>query len=132
MFICVKSPEEEVEVKKLDLTHIGAKLLSISTNDSTNLKLMLNMVSKLNLNADADVRMNFGDNISFTGDRMNVKIAGLFVQKFADILRFLPSLAAQSSVIGSVKFIEPLILDSSKITAFSPLKAKFRLRIKND
>ncbi len=132
LFISVKSPEEEVEVEKLDLTHAGAKLLSISTNDSTNLKLMLNMVSKLNLNADADVRMNFGDNISFTGDRMNVKIAGLFVQKFADILRFLPSLAAQSSVIGSVKFIEPVILDSSKITAFSPLKAKFRLRIKHD
>jgi len=130
--VSVKSPEEEVEVDKLDLTHTGAKLLSITTNDSTNLKMMLDVVSKLNLNAEADVKMNFGNNISFTGDKMNVKIAGLFVQKFTDILRSLPSLAAQSYVNGSVKFIEPVILDSSKITAFAPLKAKFRLRVKHE
>ena len=132
LFISVKSLEEEVEVEKLDLTHVGAKLLSISTNDSTNLRLMLDVVSKLNLNADADVRMNFGDSISFAGYKMNVKIAGLFVQKFADILRSLPSLAAQSSVSGSVKFIEPVILDNSKINVFSPLKAKFKLRVSID
>ena len=132
LFVSVKSPEEDIEVNKLDLTHTGAKLLSMSTNDPTNLKMMLDIVSKLNLNADAHVKMNFGDNISFTGDKMNVKIAGLFVQKFTDILRSLSSLAAQSSVNGSVKFIEPVILDSSKITAFAPLKAKFRLRVKHE
>ncbi len=134
LFVSVKSPEEDIEVNKLDLTHTGAKLLTMSTNDPTNLKMMLDIVSKLNLNlnAQASIKMNFGDNISFTGDKMNVKIAGLFVQKLTDILRSLPSLAAQSSVNGSVKFIEPVILDSSKITVFAPLKAKFRLRVKHE
>jgi len=132
LFVNVKSPEEDIEVNELDSTHIGAKLLSVSANDPTNLKMMLDIVSRLRLNADTHVKMNFGDNISFTGDKMNVKIAGLFVQKFTDILRSLPSLAAQSSVNGSVKFIEPVILDSPKIMAFAPLKAKFRLRVKHE
>ncbi len=121
----VKSPEEDIEVNKLD-SYTGAKLTGISTNDLMNLKKMLDVVSRLNLNAEADVRIDFGENISFTGKGMDVKIAGLFVQKFADIQRSLPSLEARS-VNGSVN-IEPVILDHSKITAFAPLKAKFRLR----
>jgi hypothetical protein len=63
---------------------------------------------------------------------MDLSIARLFVEKFNDILSPLPTLMAETTLKGEVRFKEPLILDSPKITALIPLseKAKFKLRVK--
>jgi len=130
--VTVESPEIEIEVEKLDLTHVGAKLLRITPKDMVSLKMSLDTTSKLNFKAEAETDLIFAENIHFTGKMMDVKLAGLFVQKFSDILRSLPSLEKKAKISSAVSLTEPVTLDASKITALTPLSEKvtFRLRVK--
>jgi len=129
--VTVESLEVEKDFEKLDPTHAGAKLLRISPKDLIPLKMALDMASKLNFRAEADVEIVFGENIIFTGNKMDVKLAGLFIQKFSDILRSLPSLEKEAKISSVIRLTEPLVLDGLKITALTALseKASFRLRV---
>jgi len=130
LVVVVESPEVEVSVDKIDLTYVGAKLLSIAPKDLLSLSIALDRVSKLNLKAEANIKMNFGENINFAGNRMDVRIAGLFIQKFSDILRSLPSLEKEAKVTGSINLLEPVVLDISKIIALTPLSEKVSFGLK--
>jgi hypothetical protein len=129
--VTVESPEIEIEVEKLDKSHIGAKLLRITPKNLLYLNMSLDKTSKLNFKAEADATIAFGENVRFSGNNMDIKLAGLFIQKFSDILRSLPSLEKEAKVTSIIRLIEPVTLDSSKITALTPLseKVSFRLRV---
>jgi predicted AAA+ superfamily ATPase len=129
--ITVESKEKEEQAEKLDLTHAGAKLIQIIPENLLSLKIALDLASKLNLNAEANTEIVFADNMRFTGNRMDVKLAGMFIQKFSDILRSLPSLEKETKITSRISLIEPIVLDSAKITALAPLseKAHFLLRV---
>jgi predicted AAA+ superfamily ATPase len=130
--VSVESLEEEVNVEKLDVTHVGAKLIRILPKDLTSYRQAVEVISKLNLDAEASVAAQFGREISFTGRGMDVKLAALFISKFREIIMTLPQLEKETTVSGVIELRQPLVLDSSKITAFVPLsdKAYFRLRVK--
>jgi predicted AAA+ superfamily ATPase len=130
--VSVESLEEEVNVEKLDVTHVGAKLIRILPKDLTSYRQAVEIISKLNLEAEASVAAQFGREISFTGRGMDVKLAALFISKFREIIMTLPQLEKETTVSGVIELRQPLVLDSSKITAFVPLsdKAYFRLRVK--
>jgi len=129
--VTVESPEIEIEVEKLDLTHVGAKLLRVTPKDLLSVRIGLDTTLKLNLKAEADTDLIFGENVRFTGNKMDVKLAGLFIQKFSDILRSMPLLEKEARVSCVIRLIEPVTLDSSRITGFTPLSGKvsFRLRV---
>jgi hypothetical protein len=130
--VSVESLEEEVNVEKLDVTHVGAKLIHISPKDLTSYRQAVEVISKLNLEAEASLSVQFGKEISFTGMSMDVKLAALFLSKFREIIMALPQMERETVVSGVIKLRQPIVLDSSKITAFVPLsnKAYFRLRVK--
>jgi predicted AAA+ superfamily ATPase len=132
LLIKVLSPELEIEVGKVDLMHSGAKLVAITTEGITPTRLCLNIAPRLGADAKATIEAKFGGEASFRGENMDLSIARLFVEKFNDILSPLPTLMAETTLKGAVRFKEPLILDSPKITALIPLseKAKFKLRVK--
>ena len=93
-------------------------------------RIALDTASKLDFKAETSMKINFGENVNFTGNRMNIKIAGLFIQKFSDLLRLLPSLEKEIKISGSIRLLEPATLDSSKIIALTPLSnVIFRLRV---
>ena len=130
--VTVESPEEEVEVNKLDLAHEGAKLLSINLIDMTSLKLALSLASKLNLKAEADIRLEIDESIKFSGENMDLKLASIFVEKFIDVLRLLPSLEEKVRLGSSIRLKEPVTLDDVKIRNLAQLDEKntsFRLRV---
>lgn len=130
LVVIVESPEVEVTVEKIDPTYVGARLLYIVPKDLLSLNIALDRVSRLNINAEANITVNFGENINFAGNRMNVRIAGLFVQKFSDIIRSLPSLEKKAKVSGSINLLEPIVLDSSKIMALTPLSERVSFGLK--
>jgi predicted AAA+ superfamily ATPase len=129
--VTVESPEIEIQVETIDLMHTGAKLLCIIPKDMLSLRMGLSIASKLNLRAEADINLIIGENIQFTGKGMNIKIAELFIQKFNDILRSLPSLEKELKVESIIRFIEPITLDSSKISSLMPLSknASFKIMV---
>lgn len=124
----VKS-QEEILVSSLQ-EYEGATLVKISTSDPVSVKMMLDIVSKLNIKAFTTINVNFDENVTFSGKEMDVKVAALFIQKFTDILRSLPSLKAHSTMTGILNLTEPVVLDQPRITAFSILKAQFTLKAK--
>lgn len=134
--VTVLSPEKEVEVDRIDLSYTGAKLLELILEDLVSLRIAIDVSAKLNLKAKVNVTVNFGKDIRFEGVGVDTGIARIFVQKFDEILRSLTQLGAETTVEGRVRFEEPVILESSKITAFGPLndndRAKFRLRVKRE
>ena len=132
LYARVESLEEDVTVNTLNLTHVGAKLLSISIPNILTAKMGLETVSKLNLKASASLKIEVSDNIMFSGKGLDVRLAGLFVQKFDDIFRALSTLAQEAKVDVLIKFEEPVVLDSQKITSLTILygKATFKVRVK--
>ncbi|MEM3661088.1 MAG: DUF499 domain-containing protein [Thermoproteota archaeon] len=130
--VIVESLETEIDVNKLDSTYVGAKLLRMVPSDMLSLRMSLDFVSKLNLKAEAYIDLMLGGNIRFTGNKIDPKLAWLFIQKFDDILRSLPSLEKESKFNFSIEFTEPPTLDDVKIRMLTPLseKALFRLRVK--
>jgi hypothetical protein len=129
--IKVESREIEKDFEKIDPIYVGAKLVSITLKSLLSLRMASDIVSKLNLKAKADIDLRFGENIQFTMNKLEVKIAGLFIQRFNDIVRSLPSLEKETKVIKStITFDEPVILDNSKVTALMPLsEVSYKLRV---
>jgi len=93
--------------------------------------MTLEITSKLKLEARAKLTLNFGEKISFTAEDIDVKLAGIFVQNFIEMLRRIPSLEKESSLSSSIRLAQPEPLDKQKITAFMPLseKAIFTIRV---
>jgi len=132
LLVSVESLEEEVDVEKLDVTHVGAKLVHISPKDLTSYRQVVEIISKLNLEAYASLTVQFGKEISFTGKNMDVRLAALFLSKFREIVMALPQVEKDTVVCGSIILREPIAVDGSKITAFAPIsnRAFLRLRVK--
>ncbi|MGC9115820.1 MAG: DUF499 domain-containing protein [Fervidicoccaceae archaeon] len=126
----VESLEEEVEVEKLDLTHVGAKLVQITPKNLTSMQMAAETLSKLNQEATAPhLFVMLEGNITFSCKDVDSKLAGYFAQKLRDIEMALK--LKETQFVGTLKLKQPIILDSSKITAFTPLseKATFRLMV---
>jgi len=132
--VSVESLEEEVSVKMIEPEHENTKLLSIEPKDILSLRMSLEIISKLNLKAKANVRLSFGENVEFNCNNVDTKLASLFIQKFEDLLRVLPSLRDEAKLDSAVIFDEPVILDKAKITSLTPLyeRVSFKLRIKRN
>jgi len=132
--ISVESLEEEVNVKMIEPEHENAKLLSIEPKDILSLRMSLEITSKLNLKAKANVRLSFGENVEFNCNNVDTKLVSLFIQKFEDLLRVLPSLRDETKLDSAVIFDEPVVLDKAKITSLTPLyeRVSFKLRIKRN
>lgn len=132
LLVTVLSPEEDIVVDKVDPRYVGAKLVAIDVKNISYMRLCLNIISNLGAKAKADLDVKFGGEASFKGESMDVSLARVFVEKFNDIISSLEKLRAKTSVEGTVRIEEPLVLDSSKITSLSSLagKAKFKLRVK--
>lgn len=130
--VTVVSPEMDVEADKVDVTHVGVKLVSITSENLLGLRMALNTIPKLGVKAKVDVDINFGEEASFTGSDVDAAITRLFIEKFDEILRSLTKLEGITSVTSVVKLEEPIILDGSKIAAVAPLtgRARFKLRVK--
>ncbi|MEM2787819.1 MAG: DUF499 domain-containing protein [Archaeoglobaceae archaeon] len=126
--IIVESLEEEIEVEKLDLNHVGAKLIQITPKNLTALQMATEILSKLNQEATVpQLIITFGKNITFLCKEINSKLAGYFAQKFRDIEMTLNLKETQLEV--SLKLKQPLTIDSSKIIAFTPLSEKVLFRL---
>jgi len=129
----VLSPEIETIVDKIDITHMGGKLVSVTPLNLLSLKKTMDTILKLGVEAELDMDINFGKKASFSGTDMDVAIARLFVEKFNEIVRKL-GLEEETKAEAEIKLKEPILLDASKIAALSLLtgKAKFKLRIKRE
>jgi hypothetical protein len=126
----VESLEEEIETEKLDLTHVGAKLTQITPKNLISMQMATETLSKLNQEATVpQLIVIFEENITFSCKDINSKLAGYFAQKLRDIEMTLK--LKETQFIGTLKLRQPITLDSSKITAFTPLseKAIFKLRV---
>ncbi|HLI45881.1 MAG TPA: DUF499 domain-containing protein, partial [Geobacterales bacterium] len=84
--VIVESLEEEIEVEKLDLTYVGAKLIQITPKNLTALQMATETLSRLNQEATVpQLTLTFGENITFTCKEIDSRLAGYFAQKFRDI-----------------------------------------------
>ncbi len=126
----VESLEEEIETERLDLTHIGAKMTQIIPKNLVSMQMATDTLSKLNQEGIVpQLTIIFGENINFSCRDIDSSLAGYLTQKFREIeMAIKPK---ETQFIGTLKLKQPLILDSSKITAFTPLseKALFKLRV---
>ena len=129
--VIVLSPEEEIEVESLDLTHTGSKLLNIKPKDFISFRMTSSLVNRLNIASSTSLEIEFGSEATFTGRGLDSGVAGIFLQKFDDLLESLQQLSQKTTVRGIVKLSDTIILDANKINALSQLngKAKFRLRV---
>ncbi|MEM4676732.1 MAG: DUF499 domain-containing protein [Candidatus Korarchaeota archaeon] len=128
--IIVESLEEEVDVEKLDLTHIGAKLIQITPKNLIALQMATEALSKLNQEAIIpQLTITLGENVKLLCKEIDSKLAGYLAQKFRDIEMMLN--LKETQLEGSLKLKQPLTLDSSNITAFASLSGKvlFKLRV---
>ncbi|MEM1674728.1 MAG: DUF499 domain-containing protein, partial [Candidatus Bathyarchaeia archaeon] len=123
----VRSLEEEVAVKRLDLTHVGAKLIEVSVGDLTHAQIALSRIAQLGAKAKADFSIKISGNITVNGSGADIKVSELIVQKIADLARSL-----QSEAAVSVKMDEPIEVYADRIAALNVLadKATFRLRVR--
>ncbi|MEM4488724.1 MAG: DUF499 domain-containing protein [Desulfurococcaceae archaeon] len=127
--INVRSLEEEVTVKRLDLTHVGAKLIEVSVGDLAHAQIALSRIAQLGTKAKADFSIRIGGNITINGSSADIKISELIVQRIADLARIL-----QAEAFVSVKMDEPIEVYADRISVFNALadKATFKLRVKRE
>jgi hypothetical protein len=129
--VSVESLETEIDVEKLDITHVGAKLVHISPKDLTAYRQAVEIIPRLKLEAYASLTVQFGKEASFTGKSMDLELAALFLSKFREITMTLPQVEKETTVDGAIKLRQPTPLDETKIRVFSRIsKALFRLRVK--
>ena len=129
--VTVESLEKEIESSKVDISLVGAKLIGITPKNFVSLRMALDTVIKLGIMSKANIIINFGDELKFISEDADVKITNLFIQRFAEIMKSMPSLEKKIDISGIINFKEPVTLDSSKIAAFSPLsdRVSFKLRV---
>jgi predicted AAA+ superfamily ATPase len=128
--IRVESLEEEIETEKLDLTHAGSKLSQIIPKNLISMQMVTETLSKLNQEAKVpQLIIIFEKNITFTCKDIDSKLAGYFAQKLREIEMAIGLKETKLECV--VELRQPMTLDSSKITAFTPLseKATFKLRV---
>jgi len=128
--IRVESLEEEIETEKLDLTHAGSKLSQIIPKNLISMQMATETLSKLNQEAKVpQLIIIFEENITFTCKDIDSKLVGYFAQKLREIEMAIGLKETKLECV--VELRQPMTLDSSKITAFTPLseKAAFKLRV---
>ncbi|MEM3648090.1 MAG: DUF499 domain-containing protein [Thermoproteota archaeon] len=128
--VIVKGLEEEVETRKLDLTYAGAKLIQIIPENLTSLQIATEILSKLNQEAKVpQLIVTLERNITLSCGEIDSKLAGYLAQKLRDIEMSLK--LREIDFKGTVELKQPIVLDSSKIAAFTSLteKALFKLRV---
>jgi len=132
LLVYVESLEEEVNVEKLDVTFVEAKLVCVSPKDITSYRQAVEIISKLNVEAEVSLTLQLGKDITFTGKSMGVKLAAIFLSKFREIVMALPDMEKETVIGGEIRLRQPLVIDESKISAFAPLSNKvlFKLRVK--
>ncbi|MEM3372206.1 MAG: DUF499 domain-containing protein, partial [Candidatus Korarchaeum sp.] len=125
--INVRSLEEEVTVRRLDQTHVGAKLIEVSVGDLTHARIALSRIAQLGAKAKADFYIKIGGNITVNGSGADIKVSELIVQKIADLARNLQAEAALS-----VRMDEPIEVYADRIAVLEVLadKATFKLRVR--
>ncbi|MEM3793351.1 MAG: DUF499 domain-containing protein [Candidatus Bathyarchaeia archaeon] len=125
--INVRSLEEEVTVRRLDQTHVGAKLIEVSVGDLTHARIALSRIAQLGAKAKADFYIKIGSNITVNGSGADIKVSELIVQKIADLARNLQAEAALS-----VRMDEPIEVYADRIAVLEVLadKATFKLRVR--
>ncbi|MEM0050225.1 MAG: DUF499 domain-containing protein [Candidatus Methanomethylicia archaeon] len=125
--INIRSLEEEVIVKRIDLKYVGAKLVEISLSDMMYSQMALRKMVQLGAKAVVDFSIKFGGNIIVNGSSVDVKVSELIIQKLSDLARSFPT-----DVAVSIRIEEPVIIDGDKITVFSVLadKADFKLMVR--
>jgi len=131
--LTVLSPEVEIQVDEVDLTHIGGKLVGISPSNLLGLRMSLDAISKLGVKAEVDLDIGFGEEASFSASGMDAAVARLFVEKFDEIIRAL-GFEDKTKIGAIVKLEEPIPLDASKIATLTRLigRARFKLRVKRE
>ena len=130
LHVNVRSLEEEVLTKKLDLSHVQAKLTEISTSDLAYAYMALSKASQIGMKAKVDLAIKIGDNLALSGSGVDAKISEMLIQKMSDIVRVIQNLKVEAAV--SMKMDEPVILDGTKISALNVLAEKvlFKLRVR--
>ncbi|MEM3943961.1 MAG: DUF499 domain-containing protein [Thermofilaceae archaeon] len=125
--VSVRSLEEEVTVKRLDLSHVEAKLTEICVRDLMYAQMALNRIAQLNAKAKVDLSVRISGSIVLNGSDVDAKLAELVIQRISDLSRFAPTEATVS-----IKIVEPLVLHAGGIASLSVLadKADFKLRIR--
>jgi len=122
----------EIVTDNLSTVNVGCKLVSISPSDLLTCRLTLDAVSKMNLKAKTNMTVTLGENTSFIMRGEDAKIAGFYIQHLNNIERALTGL--KTTVDGEIIFDEPPLIDSQKLTVFSPLnkRARFKLWVKKE
>ena len=125
--VSVRSLEEEVTVKRLDPSHVEAKLAEISVRDLAYAQMALSRIAQLNAKAKVDLSVRISGSIVLNGSDVDAKLAELVIQRISDLSRFTPTEATVS-----IKMVEPLVLHAGGIASLSVLadKADFKLRIR--
>jgi len=117
----------EITTDNLSTVNVGSSLVGISPSNLLTCRLALDAISKMNLKAKANLTVTLGERTSMVMNGEDAKIAGLYVQQISNLERTLPSL--KTAVTGEITFEEPPVIDSGRITAFSPLNKRVRFRI---
>lgn len=125
--VTIRSLEEEVIVKKLDLRHVGAKLVEVSVGDVTFFQIALGKIAQLGAKARVDFSIKIGGNIVVSGLGADLKVSEIIVQRISDLARTL-----QAEAAASIKMDEIIILYGDGIAALSVLadKADFKLMVR--
>ncbi len=128
----VESLEEEIETERLDSTHTGTQLIQVTPKNLVALQMAVETLSKLNQEAIvSQLLITFDGIITISSKEIDSKLAGYLAQKLREIEMTLR--VKETRFEGVLKLKQPMTLDESKITAFTPLSEKviFKLRVMN-
>ena len=117
----------EIVTDNLSTLNVGSKLVSVSPSDLLTCRLTLEAVSKAGLKAKANLTVTLGEKSSFTMRGEEASVAELYMRHISNIERALQRL--KISVDGDVSFDEPPLIDSQKLTVFSPLNKRVRFKL---
>jgi len=120
----------EKTTETLSTVDVGNSLVGISPSNLLTCRLVLDAISKANLKAKADLSVTLGEKTSMIMKGEDAGMAAIYVQQISNLARTLPNL--KTSVSGEIRFEEPPVIDSQKLTLFSPFnkKARFRMLVK--
>ncbi|MCX8186953.1 MAG: ATP-binding protein [Sulfolobales archaeon] len=128
--VIVESPEEVFEVEGLNSTHVGGKLIQINPKDLIALRMAAETLSKLSQEATVtELTLSYGDNSTLSFRNVDSRRINQLVQKLNEIEGILNLKITKFE--GVLRLKQPMIIESSKITAFMPLngKALFKIQV---